>query len=50
MLGDGGLPEAALRPAVCAADLVCVPTGGVSASSGLCASLVGWCTMNSDPF
>ena len=39
MLGAGELPEAVIRPIVCVADLVCVPTGGgARASIGLCTS------------
>jgi len=39
MLGAAELSEAVIRPTVCAADLVCVPTGGARASIGLCTSL-----------
>jgi hypothetical protein len=45
MLGAGELPEAVIRPTVCAADLVCVPVGGANASTGLCASLVRRCKL-----
>ena len=48
-LGAGKSPEAAIRPAVCAADLVCVPTGGANASSGLCASLDTYTSITDPP-
>jgi hypothetical protein len=48
MLGAAELPEAVIRPSVCAADLVCLPAAGANPSNGLCTSLDTYASIAAD--